>query len=216
MTKPLLLGGKGAGRKPGRQQCSASALPPLRAVCTQREGRGAQQATAAAAAGVQRLAALAWYIASCLAPFMGQSHAAPPRAAAATAVMGAARLDPDAVWMLLYDVIAGASGGGKVWTVPCESGGIGGAAGGVGLDLGSQLHLPAWRPIRASGSGGGSTGCGRGCWPLAAHMCADYRFMASQLLPAVEALAPAWHALAPVVGRLGPDWQVPASQSAGT
>ena len=213
---PLLLDGGGVGTS-GRQQLAPAAVQRVRiaaleclaAICTQREGRGGQQAMAAAAAGVQHLA---WDIASCSAPFMGQSHAAPLRAAAAAAVMGAARLGPDAVWMLLYDVIVGASGGGKVWTIPCcESGGVGGAAGG-GLDLVAPLHLPAWRPIRASG-GGGSTGGGRGCWPVTAPMCVDCHSMASQLLPAVEALAPAWHALAPVVG---PDWQVPASQSAGT
>lgn len=224
---PLLLDGGagvmsgGAGRQhlapAAVQRVRVAALECLAAVCTQREGRGGQQAMAAAT-GIQHLA---WEIAACSAPFLGQSHVAPLRAAAATAVMGAARLDPDAVWMLMYDVVAGASGSIKVCTTGGELGGVGGAAGrpsgasaataAGGVDSGAQLQLLTWRPIRVSGVGG-SGGSGKGSWPVTAPMCVDCLPMASQLLPAVEALTPAWHALAPVVG---PDWQVPADQSVG-
>ena len=162
------------------------------------------------------LSGLAWDIASTAVPFLGLSHAAPLRAAAAETIMAAARLDPDGVWMLLYDVAFGAA--------PCTgSAGIGeppAAVSSLGRGKcnpkgGSSPTLrPTWMALKQRGQRGqpgqpGMTdlgGSGSNSWPVNPSICNDCCQAAQQLLSRVEksaAKAPWWSQAAIVA----PDWQ---------
>ncbi len=185
-----------------------AALRCLSAVCG---GEG----SASAATG------LAWDIAAAAAPFLAPSAAgfggdrrggvapraagrgadadeAPLRAAAANAVLAAARVDADAVWLLLYDIARGGSGGGPS-----------GASAAAGHLMRKGLVAPEWHTA-VKGCARGMRDRDGGGWPVSAELRRDCREVAAALLPRVEALAVRWHALTPVVA---PDWGLPAASS---
>eukprot|EP00955_Chlamydomonas_euryale_P050378 354542-Chlamydomonas_euryale.AAC.15 len=127
--------------------------------------------------------ALAWPMAVAALPWVGRQQQPPLRGAAVAALVAAASVDADAVWMLLYDCASGAP-------VAAEARCSGGSGGGA-LD-----GLPArWR--------GACSAALRSTWPVTPALQASCGAAAAELLPRVEAMTPAWHAAAPVYS---PDW----------
>ena len=129
--------------------------------------------------------------------------------------MSAALLDPDAVWMLLYDVVVSAStviAAGKCAAVSPQhqTSTRGKDHERTACSVSSfPVHLPDWKPIRSGGTGGGvsrieSGAYAPGQWPVTAALASDCFEVARQLLEAVEALEVPWHKATPVVA---PDWQ---------
>ena len=135
------------------------------------------------------------------------------RSAATSAIMSVALLDPDAVWMLLYDVVSASTIAPGTCTVVSPKNQT--------LTQGENhqrtecsltslpVHLPTWKPIR-SGTGSGGTSriesgaYAPGQWPVTSALASDCCEVARQLLEAVEALEVPWHKATPVIA---PDWQ---------
>lgn len=191
----------------------ADAADPAAAGSTPPADLTAVAAAASPSLGLQRLG---WDIAAAALPYLGSSQPPPLQAAARAAMLGAARLDADAVWMVLYDAAAlesggegivgggitggGGRGGGSVAAMARQRAGVGASPSVEGVG-----RLPAWK------AGGLSTKA-TGGWPVTAPLRGECGGAAVQLLAAVEGVPPAWHARAPVVA---PDWGVPGGDELG-
>ena len=183
------------------------ASAPLQPASVDPAGSKAGMATdppAASLPPMSGLSGLAWEMALAAVPFLGQSHAAPLRSAAAITVMAAAGLDPDAVWMILYDLVIGAP-------IAAPQVAAGSSPGGdssvhqVGTES-AGLQLPTWTGQRRGGPSSRKGGSTSWAWIDSATVTADCHQLAHQLLSKVEtsSLAVTWWSQAPVVA---PDWQ---------
>ena len=165
--------------------------------------------TAAAAAGAAPslgLQRLGWDIAAAALPYLGSGQQPTLQAAARAAMLGAARLDMDAVWMVLYDAAALESGGEGIGAAAAVAASARQRVGvGASPSVEGVSRLPAWKA-------GGLSARATGGWPVTAPLRGECGGAAVQLLEAVEGVPPAWHARAPVVA---PDWGVPGGDELG-
>jgi hypothetical protein len=147
---------------------------------------------------------LAWEVAAAALPFLGRSQPSQLRTAAAAAVLAAACMDADAVWIMLYDAV------GENTSAPAAA--PKGKSSHVSIPnllptaAAEQVEkLPVWKTLSSSGSSRSSVAS----WPVTRSLCSEIFSTACQLLMSIDKTCVAWHERAPVVA---PDWSLPEQE----